>query len=703
MDDISARIEKLRKEIEHHSRQYYELDTPEISDAAFDSLMRELRDLELAHPEFYSPDSPTQRVGGYVGEQFGAVTHATRMYSLDNAMDFAELQRWMDSIAEALGSFPQVCCELKIDGSSIALTYENCTLVRAATRGDGTTGEDVTANMRSVRDIPLHISDAAESKMVNKNAPIEVRGEVFMSKASFEALNALQEKQGKTLFANPRNAAAGSVRQKEAKITASRELSTYIYSVDNPSALELDGQWELLMWLKTAGFNVNPDVELCDSRKSVLEFCEKCLEARDTLPYEIDGVVVKVNAFQAQDKLGFTSRAPKWAIAYKFPPEEKTTVMRDITVQVGRTGVLTPVAELDPVRVAGSVVSRATLHNADEIHRKDVRIGDTVIVHKAGDVIPEIVGPVLSLRPENALVWQPPKLCPSCAMPVVKDADSPAIRCISIDCPAQALERLLHWVSRQAMDIDGLGEETVSRLVEIERLSDVADFYTLTITELCELELGRVDKEGNQLKLGQLRAKKIVEAIADSKSRDFARVLNGLGMRHIGKNTANDLVRAFPSMDALMAASIEELTAVQGVGDVVARSIYDFLRTPDNINVIERLQSAGVSMASTSPSASEVSGAHATTENPSPLAGLTFVLTGTLANLGLSRDEASERLEALGAKVSGSVSSKTSFVIAGEKAGSKAEKAAKLGVPILDEDALANILKTGEPPVVEVP
>lgn len=700
MDDAQKRIDDLRKEIEHHTYMYYALDAPEISDAAFDSLMRELRELESKDPQLIVPSSPTQRVGGYVGEQFSPVQHSERMYSLDNAMDFDELERWMQQVESALGYLPAMCCELKIDGSSIALTYDGGNLRRAATRGDGTTGEDITANMRGVRDVPLRLRDEARAMMRDASAPIELRGEVYMPKSSFESLNQAAQQQGKPQFANPRNAAAGSVRQKDPRVTASRDLSTFIYSIDRFDSVKASGQWELLSWIRDAGFHVNPDVALCESRSQVVEFCKQSLLKRDGLPYEIDGVVVKVDSFELQRRMGFTSRAPKWAIAYKFPPEEKTTKMVGITVQVGRTGVLTPVAELEPVRVAGSVISRATLHNADELHRKDVRIGDTVIVHKAGDVIPEVVGPVLSLRPDDAAVWQPPATCPSCGMPVVSDPDSPAIRCISIDCPAQSLERLLHWVSRQAMDIDGVGEEIVKRLVETGRVRDVADFYTLSAAELAALESGRCDKDGNPIRLGSTIAEKVVQQIEESKSRDFSRVLNGLGIRHVGKSTAKDLVEVYPSMDALMDASEEDLVAVYGIGEKVARSLWTFLRTPANVDVIGRLRKAGVSMAS-SVSLADSDG-HALDEAEQslarPLSGLTFVLTGSLVELGLTRDEAGDALEALGAKVSGSVSKKTSYVIAGEKAGSKADKAASLGVPVLGEAELAVILETGELP-----
>ncbi len=691
MTDAASRIEALRDEVERHTYLYYALDAPEITDAAFDSLMRELRELERDHPELVTSDSPTQRVGGYVGEQFSPVAHQERMYSLDNAMDVEELGRWIDGVAEAVGEMPPLCCELKIDGSSIALTYEDGRLVRAATRGDGTTGEDITANMRAVKDVPLRLRPQAAEGMLDAAAPVELRGEVYMPRKSFDALNLAAEAEGKSPFANPRNAAAGSIRQKDPAITSMRDLSTFIYAVGDASALRVGSQWELLQWLKEAGFHVNPDVRLCESRQEVFDFCAQSLERRGELPYEIDGVVVKVDSFEVQQRMGFTSRAPRWAIAYKFPPEEKTTVMRDITVQVGRTGVLTPVAELEPVYVAGSTVARATLHNEDEVHRKDVRIGDTVVVRKAGDVIPEVVGPILALRPEGACAWEAPKTCPSCGMPVVREEGESALRCISIDCPAQSLERLLHWVSREAMDIDGMGEEIVGRLVEVGRLGDVADFYTLTEDELANLDTGRLSKDDKPIKLGRTVAAKLVCAIEDSKGRDFHRVLNGLGMRHVGKNTARQIAEAYPSMDALAAASEEELVGVYGIGEKVARGIWKFLRTPDNVDVIERLARAGVAMQAAQPDAGP---------GEKPLSGLTFVLTGSLSGLGMTRPEASEALEALGAKTSGSVSAKTSYVIAGEAAGSKYDKAVKLGVPVLGEDDLKRMLDTGQPPAI---
>ena len=683
--DPATRIEKLRREIEHHTYLYYAKDAPEISDAAFDSLMRELRELERENPELVDPTSPTQRVGGYVGEQFAPVRHAQRMYSLDNAMDLHELDAWTARTVEAAGRDVEFVCELKIDGSSIAMTYDAGVLAKAATRGDGTTGEDVTVNMRTVRDVPLRLRDQGIAGLSDEDGSVEVRGEVYMPKASFDSLNAAAVANGKAPFANPRNAAAGSLRQKDPTITQGRDLSTFIYAIADTRSIKADTQWELLQWLRDCGFHVNPDVKLCATPAEVHAFCEDVAEKRSVLPYEIDGVVVKVNSFTVQRELGFTAKAPRWAIAYKFPPEEKTTLLRDITVQVGRTGAITPVAELDPVRVAGSTVARATLHNLDEVHRKDVRVGDTVIVRKAGDVIPEVLGPVLSLRPEGAMPWEMPASCPSCGSPIVREDGEAAFRCISMDCPAQALERLLHWSSRGAMDIDGMGEEIVARLVESERVRDVADYYSLTEYELATLETGRVNKDGEPIHLGSTIAAKLIASIEASKTRPLARVLFGLGIRHVGKTTGEQLASAFPSMAALMEATEEQLAEVDGIGDVIAQSIWAFFANKDNREVIRRLERMGVSMED----------ATAGEEVPQTLAGITFVLTGSLVESGMTRDEAGARLKAMGAKVSGSVSKKTGYVVAGEAAGSKYDKAIALGVPVLTEADLLRLLEAG--------
>ena len=683
--DPAARIGKLRREIEHHSYLYYAQDAPEISDAAFDSLMVELRELEAAHPELIDASSPTQRVGGYVGEQFSPVRHAQRMYSLDNAMDLDELDAWTQRVVESAGRSVDFVCELKIDGSSIALTYDAGVLAKAATRGDGVTGEDVTVNMSTVRDVPLRLRDAGVAGLADADGSVEVRGEVYMPKASFDALNEAALANGRAAFANPRNAAAGSLRQKDPTVTKGRDLSTFIYALADDRTAKASGQWELLQWLRDCGFHVNPDVKLCETPEEVRAFCESVAEKRAILPYEIDGVVVKVNSFAMQRELGFTAKAPRWAIAYKFPPEEKTTLLRDITVQVGRTGAITPVAELEPVRVAGSTVARATLHNIDEVHRKDVRVGDTVIVRKAGDVIPEVLGPVASLRPEGAQVWQMPETCPSCGSPIVREEGEAAFRCVSMDCPAQALERLLHWASRGAMDIDGMGEEIVARLVESERVRDVADYYSLTEYELATLETGRVNKEGEPIHLGSTIAAKLIASIEASKTRPLARVLFGLGIRHVGKTVGEQLAAAFPTMERLMDADEERLAEVDGVGGVIAQSVRSFFANADNREVIRRLERMGVSMEDAS----------AADDVPQTLAGITFVLTGSLVESGLTRDEAGARLKAMGAKVSGSVSKKTGYVIAGEAAGSKYDKAVSLGVPVLSEADLLRLLDAG--------
>ena len=690
-DGVRGRIEALRKEIEHHTYLYYVKDAPEISDGAFDSLMRELRELEREHPEFADPNSPTQRVGGAVGDQFAPVRHERRMYSIDDAMDFDELDAWMDRVVDALGSLPEMVCELKIDGSGIALTYEDGALVRAATRGDGTTGEDVTANIRAIKDVPLHLREAGMPGIA-RDGSIELRGEVYMPKSSFESLNRAAAANGKQGFANPRNAAAGSLRQKDSKVTASRDLATFIYAVADEGSLAVSSQHEFLEWLSDCGFAVNENVARCTSAAEVHAFCEHALSLRDELDYDIDGVVVKLDSFAQQQALGFTARAPRWAIAFKFPPEEKRTVLREIRIQVGRTGVLTPVAEFDPVSVAGSTIARATLHNIDEIRRKDVRVGDTIVVHKAGDVIPEVVGSVLegeqaqehAMRPE----YDMPELCPACGSPVVREDGEVAYRCISLECPAQAVERLIHWGSRPAMDIDGLGTELVKRMVEQGILTDVADFYDkLDEDTLASVSTGRINKAGNDIVVGKVVARKVMAQVEESKRRGLGRALFGLGIRHVGANVGQVLAQHFGSMEALAAADEEAIAEVEGIGPKIAASVIEFLATPQNAEVIERLRKAGVVL---------IEERAVPEDAPQPLAGLTFVLTGSLEQF--TRKAAGDALKALGAKVTGSVSKRTSYVVAGKAAGSKLTKAEQLGIPVLDEDALGQILESGELP-----
>ena len=695
-----ARAAELNRILNHAAYAYYALDNPELTDAEFDRMLIELQQLEAAYPELVTEDSYTQRVGGYVSEQFEPVQHAARMYSMDDAMNLEELDAWLSRTDEALGASPTnpvaYTCELKIDGLGVALTYRDGQFVRAATRGDGSTGENVTANVLTISDVPRELALAGLEQVENRglNQSIEVRGEVYMPKHSFIRLNEDADAAGKQPFANPRNAAAGSLRQKDPKITAHRDLETFIYAVADEGPLDVHSQWEFLNWLRSCGFNVNPHARRCLSAQEVHDFCAQALEQRGDLNYDIDGVVVKVDSFASQEALGFTSRAPRWAIAFKFPPEEKQTVLREIRIQVGRTGVLTPVAEFDPVTVAGSTIARATLHNLDEIRRKNVREGDTIIVHKAGDVIPEVVGPVLSLRPADAVEFQMPATCPSCGSPVIQEEGEVAFRCVSIDCPAQAVERLIHWGSRKAMDIDGLGDELINRMVEEGVLSDVADFYDkLTEEVLASMPTGRVydtdtadHLSGDSIPVGHTIAKKVMAKVEESKTRGLGRVLFGIGMRHVGANVAELLAQEFGSIQALATAPVEKIAEIPGIGPKIAESVHEFFSIPENVAVIERLRQAGVMLEEEKPE----------NELPQTLAGLTFVLTGTLEHF--TRDEAGAQLKAMGAKVSGSVSKKTSFVVAGEAAGSKLTKAESLGVPVLDEAALQQILETGQVP-----
>lgn len=701
--DAVERVNELRATLQRARDQYYLEDAPELPDAVYDSLNRELAELEGRYPQLKTADSPTQTVGGGVAEQFTPAEHQHRMYSLDDAMDLDELDEWLRRTREAVGHSLSYCCELKIDGSSIALTYERGTLVRAATRGDGSVGENVTANIMQVKDVPKHLS--IESGAMGFSQPIEVRGEVYMPRSSFERLNdaiSLEndeimlynaeidagERTGRKLalkksFANCRNAAAGSLRQKDSAITAERDLATFIYAIAETTQLGVESQHEFLEWLRTAGFTVNPNIRVVDSEAAVHEFCKNALEHRGDLDYDIDGVVVKVDDFAIQAELGFTAKAPRWAIAFKFPPEEKTTILRNVAVQVGRTGVLTPVAEFDPTTVDGSVVSRATLHNYDELARKDVRIGDTIIIHKAGDVIPEVVGAVMDLRPPDAQVPPVPSVCPSCGSPVFRDGAF--LRCDSTECPAQLQTRLEHWVSRGAMDIDGLGTKIIKNLIATGLLKDVVDFYKLDVDTLADVATGEEKKDGSPRVFGQKNATKAIEQIEASKQRPFENLLFAIGVRNIGKTTAEALAKAFKTMDALMDASEPQLCQVDGIGEVVAEGIREFFDTQDNRDLIERLREVGLQMAIDESDA-----------KPQTLAGLTFVLTGSLERY--DRTTAEELLREYGAKTSGSVSKKTSYVVAGPGAGSKLRKAEELGIPVLDEDALVQIIDTGEVP-----
>ncbi len=712
----AARAAELRHLLDYHAYRYYALDAPEITDTAFDKLLIELQEIEERYPDLVTPDSYTQRVGGFVDtEQFAPVTHMARMYSMDDAMNLEELDEWLARTEDALGSGnASYTCELKIDGLGVALTYRGGSFVRAATRGDGVTGEDVTLNVRTIRDVPMHLSAAALDHMgADRDAVIEVRGEVYMPKASFVRLNDEADAEGRAPFANPRNAAAGSLRQKDPKITAKRDLATFLYAVADTAPLHVSSQHEFLKWLHDAGFSVNPNVARCATPAEVHEFCAQALEHRGELDYDIDGVVVKVDGFSQQEELGFTARAPRWAIAFKFPPEEKRTVLREIRIQVGRTGVLTPVAEFDPVTVSGSTIARATLHNLDEIRRKDVRVGDTITVHKAGDVIPEVVGPVLSERPEGATEFDMPERCPACGAPVVHEEGEVAYRCVSIDCPAQLKERLAHWVSRGCMDVDGVGDELIDKLMESGLVRDVADFYGLAVDDVAALDTGRVYqtsnpkrgiKAGDAIPVGATIAQKVVDELARSKAQPLSRVLFALGIHHVGKSVAELIARRFLTIEALAAASEDEIASIEGIGPKIAQSVREFLSVPENLAVIDRLRAAGVNLeedlSGEVARSAEATGVSAELASKQPLAGLTFVLTGALE--GRTRDEAASALKALGAKVTGSVSKKTNYVVAGANAGSKLAKAEGLGVPVLDEDALEEVLSTGRAPEAEV-
>ncbi len=710
----AERAAELRHLLDYHAYRYYALDAPEITDAAFDKLLLELQDIEARYPDLVTPESYTQRVGGYVSEQFAPVTHMARMYSMDDAMNLEELDAWLERAEDALGAGNVTyTCELKIDGLGVALTYRDGAFVRAATRGDGTTGEDVSLNVRTIHDVPMHLSAAALAHMgADAHSVIEVRGEVYMPKGSFLRLNEEADAEGRDPFANPRNAAAGSLRQKDPKVTARRDLATFLYAVADTTPLHVNSQHDFLAWLREAGFSVNPNVARCDTPAQVHAFCADALAHRADLDYDIDGVVVKVDSFDQQNELGFTARAPRWAIAFKFPPEEKETVLREIRIQVGRTGVLTPVAEFDPVTVSGSTIARATLHNIDEIRRKGVRVGDTIIVHKAGDVIPEVVGPVLSKRPADAVEYEMPHSCPACGSPVVHEEGEVAYRCISIDCPAQTKERLIHWVSRPCMDIDGVGEELIDKLMEAGLVHDVADFYQLTVEDVAALDTGRTylkdDKKkgvhaGDPIPVGMTIAQKVMDELAASKERPLSRVLFALGIRHVGKSVAELLAQRFLTLEALVVANEEDIAAIDGIGPKIAASVKSFFAVPENLAVLDRLRAAGLTLeedlGAAAAQAAEATGVDATLAEGKPLEGLTFVLTGTLVKR--TRDEAGAALKTLGAKVTGSVSKKTSYVVAGPKAGSKLTKAESLGIPVLDEDALEQILATGKVPSAE--
>ena len=671
MTDAARRAAALRAEIARHDHLYYVLDDPEVPDAEYDRLMLELRGLERDHPELVRPDSPTQRVAGAPSGEFASIQHVVPMLSLENAFSEAEALDFDRRVRERLGdrASVQYCVEPKLDGLAVSLRYERGLLVHAATRGDGVAGEDVTANVRTIRAVPLRLRGAAP-------AALEVRGEVYMPLAGFRRLNASAAAAGEKLFVNPRNAAAGALRQLDPSVTAQRPLAVFFYGAGEwRGGREPSDQRALLAQLAEWGLRINPETRLLDGIGACLEYYRALAARRPQLAYQIDGVVYKVNARADQQALGQVSRAPRWALAHKFPAEEALTILRDVEFQVGRTGALTPVARLDPVMVGGALVANATLHNMDEIERKDVRRGDTVVVRRAGDVIPEVVRVLPERRTADATRIVMPARCPVCGSPVLRIAGEAAARCSGgFNCPAQRKEALLHFASRRALDIEGLGDKLIDQLVDRGLVSTPADLYGLEAAQLAELP-----------RMGDKSAANVVAAIARSKRTTLPRFLHGLGIREVGEATAAALAAHFGSLAALRSATVEQVLEVPDVGPVIAEQVQAFFAAPANRAVIDRLVAAGLEWPE-GPPAAPAGG---------PLDGLTVVLTGTLA--GRTREAASAALQALGAKVSGSVSKRTSFVVAGAEAGSKLERARQLGVTVLDEAGLEALLR-GELP-----
>lgn len=654
-DTIQKQLERLREQLRYHEHRYYVLDAPEISDAEYDALMRELVSLEAAHPEYQSPDSPTQRVGGKAREGFVKVAHSSPMLSLDNALNEGELREFDRRVRELLqGEEFQYECELKLDGLSLSVRYEDGVLQRAVTRGDGQVGEDVTENARTIRSLPLRLR-GRES--------LEARGEVIMLRRDFERLNEQRASEGLSLFANPRNAAAGSLRMLDTKVTASRRLDFYAYLMLQGGVAGRPRQSEQLQVLEDLGFHVNALRKVCRDVDEVLAFCQEWADKRDELPYEIDGVVIKVDSVEQQQRLGWTAKAPRWAIAFKYAARQAETTLQDVEFGVGRTGVITPTAILKAVPIGGVMVGRATLHNEDEIGRLGLQIGDTVLVERSGDVIPKIVRVVKEGADRRAIVM--PVRCPVCDSETLRQPGEALLRCVNTNCPARLKESLLHFVGRPVMNIDGVGDVLVDQLVERGYVASLADLYSLTLEQLTSLE-----------RMGEKTAGKILKNIQESKGRPFARVLAGLGIPFVGERTAQILADHFGSVDALIGASEEELMQAEEVGPKVAASLRSFFHEERNRELIERLRSAGLQM----------SGEVKRVSAGGKLAGQTFVLTGTLPTL--SREQAKELIVNAGGKVTDSVSKKTTYVVAGEEAGSKLAKAQQLGIVVLDEASL---------------
>jgi DNA ligase (NAD+) len=666
--EIQTRAQQLRQQIQAASYAYYVLDNPDMEDAVYDRLYRELQDLETKYPELITSDSPTQRVGERPASGFVSVRHNISLYSLENAFDMAEFAKWETGWQRNLGSkeSAEYVCELKIDGSAIALTYENGLLVRGATRGDGDSGEDITQNVKTIRSIPLKLN------IDNPPPIVEVRGEAFLPIAVFTQLNHERQQAGDPLLANPRNAAAGALRQLDPKMVAQRKLDFYAYTLHLPDETQLEQHTQSLDRLQAMGFKVNPHRKLCPDLAAVTAYYDRWNTERLNLAYMTDGVVVKIDSLALQRKLGFTNKFPRWAVALKYAAEEAPTRVIDISVNVGRTGAITPLAHLEPVQLAGTTVQRATLHNGDRIAQLDLRIGDTVIVRKAGEIIPEIVRVLTELRPSGAQVFKMPTHCPVCESVAVKPANEAVLRCINPSCAAILKGSIVHWVSRDALDINGLGEKLVEQLVDAKFVGSVADLYDLTIARLMTLE-----------RMGEKSATKIVDAIASSKSKPWSRVLYGLGIRQIGNNGSNIIAEKFTSVDQLIQADVTALEQIRDVGGETARSVSSWFKEPLNLALIDRLQAAGLQF--------EQEVVEASDNPPKVFTGKTFVVTGTLPTL--KRDEAKDLIQNNGGKMSDSISAKTDYLVAGEKAGSKLAKAEKLGVKIISEEDLLTMIE----------
>jgi len=671
LEEVKRKVERLREEIRHHDYRYYVLNEPEISDKEYDDLVRELKKLEEQYPEFITADSPTRRVGEKPLEGFKTVKHRVAMLSLDNTYSAEETKDWAKRVLKLLPREKvEYVVELKIDGVGVALTYEKGAFVLGATRGDGIIGDDITQNLKTIKSIPLRLFSFDASQLPDL---IEVRGEVFMEKSEFEKLNQEKKRKGEALFANPRNAAAGSLKLLDSRLTAERRLNCFIHSFGT-----LEGgkvyrtHWEFLESMKKRGLRINPEVKLWKNIDEVIRYCDEWEKKRGKLSYEIDGMVIKVNSLEQQRRLGFTMKSPRWAIAYKFPAQQATTTLKDIILQVGRTGVITPVAVLEPVECGGVTISRATLHNFDEIQRLDVRIGDRVIVERAGEVIPKIVKVVESVRKGKREPFKVPQKCPECGGKITKEKEEEvAYRCINPSCPAQLERGLVHFASRNAMDIEGLGEAVVAQLVRNRLVKDFADIYSLKREDFLKLEL-----------FAEKRAQNLVDAIEESKKRPLSRLLFALGIRHVGEKAAETLAGEFGSLDGIMETEVEKLQKISEVGPVLAGSVREFFQQAEIKRLTDRLRKAGLNMEE-----------ERAEKGPQILAGKTFVFTGELR--GYSRTEAEELVKNLGGKTTSSVTSKTSYVVVGEAPGSKYEKAKTLGVPILSEEEFDKLIKKG--------